>query len=451
MTKLVNTAIMAPHPAPAAAEPDVGAPASTACPPQQVRWHHGAFRYVLRGVLHLYEFLMAVARRIGPRPRTLNNGRGDVLLTGSFYSENWITAHLRPIAASRSCRRVWIVSTFPIPPTPKVVAIYPPDWLRRMLGDVPARLLTFIWTGLRRRPHVVGGFHLLVNGLLASLLARTVGARSLYFCVGGPMEMLDGGIWAENRVFGRLKQPDAAIEQQLVRTVGNFDAVVTMGTGAVRFFHQRGVPGRYHVVSGGIDTTRFHPGGTDPTYDLILVGRLAPVKRIDLFLRTVQRVANAYPGVRAAIVGDGEERAALENLAQRLDITGNVAFLGHQRDTGTWLRRARVFMLTSRSEGLALSLMEAMACGLPAIVTDVGDLADLVDHGANGYLIREHSPEALADPIVELLTDESKRAAFAQAALRSAARYAPAAVAGRWDTILHDVVTQTEPETHYDL
>ena len=58
------------------------------------------------------------------------------------------------------------------------------------------------------RPDVIGGFHLLVNGLLACLLARLSGARSLYFCVGGPAEVLDGGLLSENRIFGRLQHPD---------------------------------------------------------------------------------------------------------------------------------------------------------------------------------------------------------------------------------------------------
>ena len=63
-----------------------------------------------------------------------------------------------------------------------------------MVGGTPARLLTFAWLALRERPHVLGGFHLLLNGLVTQLLARLCGARSLYFCGGGPTEVLDGGV-----------------------------------------------------------------------------------------------------------------------------------------------------------------------------------------------------------------------------------------------------------------
>ena len=67
---------------------------------------------------------------------------------------------------------------------------------------------------------MVGGFHLLLNGLAAALMARMVGARSLYFCVGGPAEVLYGGILSENRFFEKLKVPHASIERILTK-VGN--------------------------------------------------------------------------------------------------------------------------------------------------------------------------------------------------------------------------------------
>lgn len=404
------------------------------------RLRRGMVRRALRVGLLAYAAALRVAGWLGRRPRRRPAGRPlEILLTGSFHSTNWIAAHLRPLAESNACRRVVVVSTFPIPGLPKVVAVYPPRRLRRLIGSVPARLLTFGWLALRRRPDVVGGFHLLVNGLAAALLARLTGARSLYFCVGGPMEVLDGGIWAENRVFGRLETPDRVVERRLVRAVDAFDLVVTMGRRAARFFRERGVRARFEVVPGGIGAAEFAAGQEHPEFDLILVGRLAAIKRIDVFLRAVAIVAQRVPGVTSIIVGDGELRDELRDLAERLGLNGRVRFAGHRTDVAELLRRARLFVLTSDSEGLALSLMEAMTCGLPAVVTDVGDLADLVEDGVNGYLVPRRSPEALADRIVELLTDDARRARFARAARRAAERCEAGRTARRWDDILVDL------------
>jgi len=418
-------------------------------------------RWCLRGLLLLQRLALLIARCVGPRPRPLRPGQKcTVLLTGTFYSENWINAHVQPLAASRRCRKVYVVSTFPIPPTPGVVAICPPDWLRRLVGDVPARLLTFAGSALALRPHLIGGFHLLVNGLLAAPLARLVGARSLYFCVGGPTEVLDGGIWAENRLFGRQKAPNPAIERQLIAAVNDFDLVVTMGRRAADFFRQRGVGARFRVVSGGIDSARFAtregsmglrpvfrtadaPPATSAQatmFDLILVGRLAPIKRIDLFLRAVEQVSRSLPDLTAAIVGDGALRAELEELVEELGIGERVHFAGQQSDVEDWLKRSRIFVLTSDSEGLALSLMEAMMCGLPAVVSDVGELGELVASGTNGCLVRRRTPEAFAAPIIELLNDPAKYDAHAAAARQAAMRHDLSRVRTKWDRILTETL-----------
>jgi glycosyltransferase involved in cell wall biosynthesis len=101
-----------------------------------------------------------------------------------------------------------------------------------------------------------------------------------------------------------------------------------------------------------------------------------------------------------------------------------------------WLRKSKIFVLTSDSEGLSLSMMEAMMSGLPAVVSDVGDLGDLVEHGVNGYLVPRRSPELFADCVVELLTDARKLEEFSQAARRSALRYETQTTIQRWDSIL---------------
>jgi len=211
-----------------------------------------------------------------------------------------------------------------------------------------------------------------------------------------------------------------------------------MGTRARTFFRDKAVETDIRVVPGGIDSRRFQPGQDTPSADLILTGRLVQIKRIDIFLQAVACVSRRIPGVRAVIVGDGPLCDALRSLAANLDVERNIHFVGYQQDVATWLRKSRVFVLTSDSEGLSLSMMEAMMCGLPAVVSDVGDLGDLIEHGVNGYLVPRRSPQLLADRLVELLCEEAKRRAFSLAAHRSAMQYEKQATARRWDKILGD-------------
>jgi len=395
-------------------------------------WHLVARQFTLLCVV-----VVKVAGLLARRRRELLPGQGyEIMLTGRFDSDNWILAHLGPLSASKECSRLWMVSTNPVPAIPKVVAIYPPKWLMKVVGVTSARLLTFAWVAIRKRPHVVGGFHIIPNGIGAAIAGRLAGARSIYFSVGGPPEIRDGGVFSEAGYLRKMETPDPLVERRLLSIISKFDLIITMGTKAVDFFRNKGIDTNFHVVSGGIDPIRFQPAKEAPLYDLILTGRLVSIKRIDVFLQAVHNITKKFPNVRAVIVGDGKLREELHSLSVDLHIDHNVRFVGYQDDIESWLRESKIFVLTSDSEGLSLSMMEAMMCGLPAVVSDVGDLGDLVDNGANGYLVPRRSPELFADRLVELLSDESKLQAFSQAARRSALGYETQATIQRWDNIL---------------
>lgn len=393
-------------------------------------WH-----FVARRICTLAKMVIAAAGWMGRKPRPVGPEGCEIMLTGRFDSQNWILAHLGPLAASSRCSKLWMVSTSPVPNLPKLEAIHPPRWLCRIIGGTNARLLTFIWAARRKRPHVVGGFHLLFNGIMAAIAARCVGAKSMYFCVGGPAEVLGGGINAENKIFSRMETPDLLVEERLIQIVSKFDTIVTMGSGAAGFYRGRGVDTEFHVVSGGIDSTRFQPTKADKPFDIILTGRLAQIKRIDVFLQAVKGVSERRPEVRVAIVGMGELYDELRALAAELGIERNVEFAGHQSDVDDWLARSKIFVLTSDSEGLALSMMEAMMSGLPAVVSDVGDLGDLVEDGVNGYLVPRRCPELFAERLIELLSNDDKLQELSLAARRSALRYETQATTERWNHI----------------
>jgi glycosyltransferase involved in cell wall biosynthesis len=390
----------------------------------------------LRAMLAVYLVALRVAPAIGRRRRPLSPGGCDILVTGTFYADNWVRSHLHPLSRSSECRRIRVVSTYPVPPIDKVEVVAPPRWLVRTAGSVGARLATFAWVAVRSRPDVVAGFHLLLNGLAAALVARLSGARAAYFCVGGPAETAGGGLYGDNRLFAMLPAEDAVIEQRLHAAIDAFDFAIAMGSGAVRYYREQGIRTPFYIVAGGIDGRRFEQTETPPTVDVVFTGRLAPVKRVDLLLRAFARVRESLPGVTAVIVGDGELRRELEQLSADLGLSAAVSFVGHQKDVAAWLTRAKVFVLPSDSEGLSLALMEAMRCGLPAVVSRTGDLDDLVEDGVNGYLVSARTPDAFAEPIAALLADADRRTRFGAAARRAAGRYDVEPVARLWDGIL---------------
>jgi len=153
---------------------------------------------------------------------------------------------------------------------------------------------------------------------------------------------------------------------------------------------QYGAPrARIRVINNGIDTVRFRPpdapvNGSGP---IVTVGRLVEQKNHALFLQAAAQLAAVRPGVRFVIVGDGPLRADLERQAQTLGLGAQVTFAGERRDVDALLRSASLFWLTSRWEGMPNVVLEAMATGVPPVVTDVGGTRELVRSGVEGFVV----------------------------------------------------------------
>lgn len=386
----------------------------------------------LRAALGVYHFALRLASRRPTRPKTLPL---TVLLTGKFLSANWLLAHARPIAASKAIREVVVVGSEPLFAADKIRWVVPSPIARRLLGSTLSRLFAFAAYAVRHRPDYIGGFHLLFNGLLSILLAKAAGVRSIYISVGGRTEMENGASRTENRLFRYLGRPNLKIEKQLLTAAGSADLVVTMGNGAASLVRERAHARHVMVHPGSVPVLAPTPAA-EKDIDLLFVGRFARVKRLDLFVAVVALVARAHPSVRVVLVGDGPLRGAVESDLRERRLDASVRLAGFQPDVRPWLRRSKLFMLTSESEGLSLAVMEAMAAGLTVVVPDVGDLGDLVHDGVNGYLVSSRDPEEFAARVNAVLSSEKLLASLSAAAHDSAKGYELAEAAKKWDSAL---------------
>jgi len=140
-----------------------------------------------------------------------------------------------------------------------------------------------------------------------------------------------------------------------------------------------------------------------------MVGRLVPIKDAPTFLEAARRVRALQPAVRFALVGDGEERPALEAECARLEMNGTVRFLGWRRDLAAVYGDLDVVVNASRNEGTPVALIEALAASRPVVATRVGGTPDLLADGAHGRLVPAGDPGALAEAIVKTL-EESEAA-----------------------------------------
>lgn len=374
--------------------------------------------------------------RIVPRSGRPSPAQSRILLTGTFFSENWILNHLRPLLNSEHCGHVTLICTFPLAERAKLTVLPPPRLLMKIAGRTPGRLIYFIFTALKLRPDVIGGFHISLNALVAGVLSRLLRAKSLYFCGGGPREVLGGGFYAGNNSMN-LEKADDKLEALLLRCVLQLDLVITMGSRTIQFFEQKGVRTHFTVIPGGIDTASYKvEADAQKEFDLIFVGRLVQVKRVDLLLEAVRDLRKAGVQARTVIIGSGELEEALKQQAKENGVADLVLFAGHQKNVSEWLRKSKVFVLTSDSEGLSLALMEAMSCGLPSVVSDVGELGELVEDGENGFLVKERTGAAFANSLQKLLADGRIYAEMAEKSATAAKSVKMEEATRKWDNLL---------------
>ncbi len=143
----------------------------------------------------------------------------------------------------------------------------------------------------------------------------------------------------------------------------------------------------------------------EPPLRYLSVARLTYQKGQDVLLRAFAQVLQKLPEARLDLVGAGPDEAVLRTLAGQLGIAGSVTFHGHQLDPGPFLRAANYFVLSSRWEGFAVALAEALGCGLPAVTTDCDfGPRDLVPDARAGRVVRVNDPGALAAAMIELAT-----------------------------------------------
>ena len=152
---------------------------------------------------------------------------------------------------------------------------------------------------------------------------------------------------------------------------------------------------------------------------VVSIGNLKPQKNAGDFVSAAAKVLERVPDARFVFIGDGPERARLQARAFALGLNDKLYFLGWRRDAAQWLAAARVFAMTSLWEGLPRALVEALKSGVPAVCYAADGVVDVLQDGANGFVVPPGDVDGLADRVARLLEDEPLRRKLGAAAAAS--------------------------------
>ncbi len=179
--------------------------------------------------------------------------------------------------------------------------------------------------------------------------------------------------------------------------------IVTISHQMKDFYEGYGLPRRrVSMIHNGVDTDKFHPEDNRPEDgDIIFIstGRLEKIKGFDALIKAFRKARESKSNIRLRIVGDGPEMSHLMSLAVN---DSHIGFLGARQNVDVLLRSSDVYIQTSHSEGLSISIAEAISSGLPIIATNVGGNRELVEDGENGNLVPVGAVDYIAERIVVL-------------------------------------------------
>ncbi len=189
------------------------------------------------------------------------------------------------------------------------------------------------------------------------------------------------------------------------------------------------LPDRISLIYNGVDTQRFAPGGDGSAFRASLgvpegaplvgfVGRCEWLKGPDQFIRAAESVSQVLPEAHFAVVGEGPMDAELRTLVAKMGLQGRMHLTGVRTDTANIYPAFSVLAQTSRSEGLPLVLLEAMACGLPVIAMGVGGIVEVVQAGISGLLAAPGDWLGVGRGIIRLLSNPELAAELGRAARR---------------------------------
>jgi glycosyltransferase involved in cell wall biosynthesis len=291
-------------------------------------------------------------------------------------------------------------------------------WLRGQSGIALGLSGTSRKVARHFRPHIIyaHGLH----------FQSTVAAARLQAATGLPLVTVSHVAGLEH-----LPQPLRFLTKGYEATLGRYilsrsTRVVSISPSVTSHLQRIGArTDRIDVVPNGVDIDRFKPStrSTQSVTRLMFIGRHIGNKGPQIFLEALVELSRQSVPFRADFLSNGPLRSQLERRASEAGLTESVRFLGRVPDVAEELRHADIVVRPSLTEGLPLSLLEAMASGVCVVASDIGGNRDLIRNGVNGVLVPPANPRALASALRELIENPARRLSLATAGLETARQY----------------------------
>jgi len=346
-----------------------------------------------------------------------------------------IDHHIRPLSQLPIVTDISVGCRNPGPGISNVQYHCPPRIIARFAPiAIVWEFFTLLRLSLLAKPRCILGYLLFPHGLMAFVVAKVTGRRALPSLIDGPVELCGVGSAPGIQFTRRLPRLGVAFLKMLRHST----AVITTGSFTKAFLVRQGIEeAKVYPIIGPPVPSRLCPIRVRKVYDVVSVGRLVPVKHVEVLLHATSVVKRSRRDVRVCIVGDGPCKTGLLELAHELGLDDNVDFVGFQEDVVYYYSSSRIFALTSEREGIPIVFLEAIALGIPSVVTNCGDITDIARDGFNCIVIQRYDDyEGFAVAITRLLEDRQLSRKLSRNALETAKDLSLQRATKQWEEIL---------------
>lgn len=239
-----------------------------------------------------------------------------------------------------------------------------------------------------------------------------------------------------------LRGRSSVLREQVLPDYAKLDTFLTLTERDAAVYRERYLPTTPVVaMPNGIPV--YHGAVSDGSNPVVVaVGRLSRGKGFDRLVQAWATVVKSHPGWQLRMYGEGDMRDALTQQIEDLGVGSSASLMGYSTTVRDEMAKASLLVLSSRTEGYPMSILEAMSCGLPVVAFDCHTgPREMIDHGTDGLLVPNGDIEGLADAISRVIDSGVEgRRTMGQAALRKAQQHSQPVISARWESLLQDLL-----------
>jgi glycosyltransferase involved in cell wall biosynthesis len=263
----------------------------------------------------------------------------------------------------------------------------------------PIQLLMY---SIKYHPDYINGIYTIPKGLNAFIVSKLTKSKSIVSVIGGNVEIDTKNILIKKLNLFMLKHCD------IITTKGNniTNFLVSLGIKKEKIFE----------FPGYVNTNLFnYKQEINKDIDIIFVGTFRKLKGPDRIVMMVNDLKKYFPNIKAELLGEGYLYQTVKELIYNLNLENNVFLRGYRNDTYQFFQRSKIVVMPSRSEGLPMAMLEAMACGCVPVVSNVGNVTDAAIDGVNSFVIDNYLDiESFVEKIKYLLENDEIRIQMAK-------------------------------------